>query len=248
MKRAFYIIGIFLLISALGPLVAFLNGEVDFSSNDHTKMSRESAHISPSPADHSEAIVQAFAARTFNWRGPFSVHTWIAVKPANANTYTVYEVIGWRRFHDLPVVAIHQDIPDRLWYGNKPELLLTISGSQAQALIPQIDKAARDYKYPDEYAYWPGPNSNTFIADIAKEVPGLGLNLPATAIGKDYLPFGKFVSVAPSGTGYLFSIGGVFSLTLARIEGLEINIIGLVYGINPLTRTIKFPGIGNMTF
>ncbi len=248
MKRIAYTFIIFLLLTALGPLVVVLKNEVDFSSTDPAKMSRETAHLSPLPSQHSGAIVQVFAARTFNWRGPFSVHTWIAVKPEHAQHYTVYEVEGSRRFKDLPMVVIAEDIPDRYWYGNKPELLLTITGPKAQALIPEIDKAARHYVYAKEFSYWPGPNSNTFIATIAKQVPGLELALPGTAIGKDYLPWGQFISRAPSGTGYQISLGGIVGLTLAREEGLEINIIGLVYGISPYTLTVKWPGIGNITF
>jgi hypothetical protein len=54
-------------------------------------------------------------------------------------------------------------------------------------LIKRIDKAAREYPYANEYTVWPGPNSNTFTAWIARAVPELGVDLPATAIGKDYL-------------------------------------------------------------
>jgi hypothetical protein len=236
------------MISALGPLIVFLKGDVDFSSSDYRVMSRESAQISPSPQAHPEALVQAFVARTFNWRGPFAVHSWIAVKPKNADHYTVYEVIGFRLYQGLSVVSVEKNLPDRYWYGNKPELILNISGKEAEALIPQIDKAAREYPYTHDYHYWPGPNSNTFIAMIAKDVPKMQLALPGTAIGKDYLPLGDFFAPAPSGTGYQFSIGGLFSITLAKIEGLEINIIGLVFGISPYTRTLKWPGIGNVEF
>ena len=45
---------------------------------------------------HPEAIVQVYASRTFGWRGAFAVHTWVAAKPAGADRYTRYEVIGWR--------------------------------------------------------------------------------------------------------------------------------------------------------
>jgi hypothetical protein len=34
---------------------------------------------------------------------------------------------------------------------------------------------------------WPGPNSNSFIEWIVLEVPGLGFNLPAKAIGKNWM-------------------------------------------------------------
>ena len=34
---------------------------------------------------------------------------------------------------------------------------------------------------------WPGPNSNSFTAWIALEVPELGLRLPAKAIGQSWM-------------------------------------------------------------
>ena len=38
-----------------------------------------------------------------------------------------------------------------------------------------------------------GPNSNTFTAWIAKQVPELELDLPFSAIGSGYVDYGKFV-------------------------------------------------------
>jgi hypothetical protein len=34
---------------------------------------------------------------------------------------------------------------------------------------------------------WPGPNSNSFTAWVGLEVPELELNLPFSAIGKDWM-------------------------------------------------------------
>lgn len=48
--------------------------------NDWRTASRDSAGIAPLPAETPEAVVQVYAARTFNWRGTFAVHTWVAVK------------------------------------------------------------------------------------------------------------------------------------------------------------------------
>ncbi|MBT7950209.1 MAG: DUF3750 domain-containing protein, partial [Gammaproteobacteria bacterium] len=87
-------------------------------------------------------------------------------------------------------------------------------------------------------------NSNSFVAEIGRQVPELKLDLPATAIGKDFLTKSRFFDAAPSGTGYQFSIYGLFGLTLARVEGLEINVLGLNFGINPFKLRLKLPGLG----
>jgi len=54
-------------------------------------------------------------------------------------------------------------------------------------LIEAVDQAARTYPWPENYSAFPGPNSNTFTAWVARQVPQLGLNLPLTAIGSGYV-------------------------------------------------------------
>ena len=79
-----------------------------------------------------------------------------------------------------------------------------------------------------------------------REVGGLEVALPVTAIGKDYLGPVRFLARAPSGTGWQFSLGGYFGLTLASREGLEINVLGAVLGVDFLRPAIKLPGLGRL--
>jgi hypothetical protein len=155
-------------------------------AGDWRTASRESAGIAP-PLTKKEAVIQVYGASTWGWRGMFAIHTWIATKPEGASSYTVYEVIGWRQRRGMSVVRIAKDLPDRYWYGERPQLLLDRRGKEAARLIPQIDEAARSYPWPDEYKAFPGPNSNTFPAWIAAKVPELGLELPLRAIGRGYV-------------------------------------------------------------
>ena len=71
----------------------------------------------------------------------------------------------------------------------EPSLLVDVRGPEAEALIDRIEGAVASYPFKDEYATWPGPNSNTFLAHVAREVPELSLDIPASAIGKDYRPW-----------------------------------------------------------
>ena len=41
---------------------------------------RSSAGLLPVAAEHPEAVVRVYAARTVRWRGIFAVHSWIVVK------------------------------------------------------------------------------------------------------------------------------------------------------------------------
>jgi len=110
----------------------------------------------------------------------------------------------------------------------------------------QIEKAVESYPYRDVYRTWPGPNSNTFVAHVARSVPDLRLELPPTAIGKDFLPNGDLAGRAPSGTGFQLSLYGVFGVLLALHEGVELNLLGLSFGVDVGAPAIKLPGLGRI--
>ena len=214
-------------------------------AQDWRTASREPVGLAPAAASTPEAVVQVYGARTVGMRGLFGVHTWVAVKPENAGAYTVYEVIGWRLRWSGSAVVIGQRAPDGRWFGAEPELYADVRGPEATKLIPRIDAAARTYPHAREYTAWPGPNSNTFVAWITRAVPELGVDLPPTAIGKDYLT-DTILGTAPSGRGLQFSIAGLFALTASGVEGLELNLLGLTFGLNPFDPALKLPMLGRL--
>src|SRR3990167_8755710 len=178
------LIGLGLALAVL-PVVMILSGAVSLG-RDYRIANLDSAGIAPDPAETPEAVVQVYAARALNWRGIFGVHTWIATKPENAPHFTVHQVICWRVFRDLPAVISETAVQDRNWFGNRPEIIAELRGKEATEAIAKIAEAVESYPYVHEYRLWPGPNSNTFTAYVARKVPELKLDLPVTAIGKDY--------------------------------------------------------------
>lgn len=208
--------------------------------------SRDATGLSPDPATTRDAVVQVFGARTVGWRGAFGVHTWIVVKRSGAERYTRYEVVGWGVDRGAPAIRVDRMGPDNYWFGARPDLLAERRGPDVDGVIDRVEAAVKTYPYPDRYRTWPGPNSNTFVAHVARQVPELRLDLPPTAIGKDYLPGGLFAA-APSGTGYQFSLFGLAGLMVAGEEGLEVNLLGLTLGVDPLDLAVKLPGIGRLT-
>ncbi len=156
------------------------------SNKDWRTASRETSGIAPDPLVMKEAVLQVYGASAWGWRGWFAIHTWIAAKRTGEPAYTVYEVVGWRLHRGLPVVRIEKDLPDRYWFGEKPRLLKELRGEGVDDLISAVDRAARAYPWPDTYRAFPGPNSNTFTAWVARQVPQLGLDLPFSAIGSGY--------------------------------------------------------------
>ena len=78
-------------------------------------------------------------------------------------------------------------------------------------------------------------------------MPELKLDLPPTAIGKDWLGSNVLLAKAPSGTGYQFSICGLLGILIAKEEGIEINLAGLNFGIDLKDLGIRLPGLGNIS-
>lgn len=201
-----------------------------------------SAGILPGARTQPEAVVHVMAARVGNWRGIFAHHTWLVLKPANADRYTRYDVVGWGQ-------PVRRDVraADGRWYGNAPEILITLRGDAARDAIPLITAATQDYRYQQTGTYnaWPGPNSNTFIAHLAQRAPILAPALLPTAIGKDWRG-PVFLGNTISGTGAQVSLGGLLGLSAGVAEGFEINVLGLVAGIDIMRPAIKLPGWGRL--
>lgn len=228
-----------------GPLAAIALGMVDITRPWYVGH-RDPAGLAPDAASTREAVIQVYAARTLGWRGAFGLHTWIAVKPRDGADYTVYEVIGWRKYRGLPVFVAHNRAPDGYWFGNRPWILTDLRGEAAEAAMQRTLDAIDSYPHKDNYRMWPGPNSNSFTAHVGRLVPDLGLDLPATALGKDYLGLTTVFGPAPSGTGYQFSLFGALGVLAARKEGLEVNVLGFTFGVDPSAPALKVPGVGRI--
>jgi len=191
-------------------------------------------------------VLQVYAARTVGWRGVLAVHTWIAVKPSGAASYSRYEVMGWGVGNGAPALRVNRTGPDNYWFGSRPELLVDRRGTGVDSLIARVEAAVAAYPYHASYRTWPGPNSNTFTAFVARSVPELRLALPPTAIGKDYLPGGALAALSPSGTGVQVSLFGLLGLIAGWEEGLEVNVLGLTFGLDVKDPALKLPIVGRL--
>ena len=206
----------------------------------------DSSGQAPDPATSQEAVLQVYAARALGWKGVIGVHTWIAMKPSGAASYSRYEVIGWGVDRGVPAIRVNRAGPDNYWFGSRPDLLVHRRGDGVDALIAMVEAAVREYPYRSSYRTWPGPNSNTFTAYIARAVPELRLDLPPTAIGKDYLPGGVPAGLSPSGTGFQLSLFGLAGLLVGWEEGIEVNLLGLTFGVDVKDPALKLPGLGRL--
>src|SRR5262249_14202027 len=126
-------------------------------------------------------------------------------------------------------------------------MLADISGTDAEKLIPLIEETVKGYDYSQsgDYRIWPGPNSNSFIAAILRTVPELGVALPPNAVGRDFR-YGFYVGPTDSGTGFEINLNGYAGIKFGWIEGIEMNLLGLVAGIDLRHPGLKLPGYGRI--
>jgi hypothetical protein len=239
--RKTLVVVLLLLVSPIAvSAVEYLFGDrsLDWQSAD-----RSSAGLLPSPAQHPEALVRVYAARTVRWRGIFAVHSWIVVKEANAVGYTRYDYTAWGE-----PIRVNGFAPDGRWFGGVPETVAAADGEAASRMIPKIRIAVEGYEWraSGDYRAWPGPNSNTFVAAVLAAAPELQAALPPTAIGKDFPYDGDVFGRTPSGTGFRVSLGGYLGLTIGWVEGIEINVLGAVFGIDLRRPAIKLPALGRL--
>jgi len=202
-----------------------------------------SAGLLPPARAKPDAAVYVYAARTGRWKGIFADHSWVVIKERGAGNYTRFDMVAWGR-----PVKIDNWVPDGRWYGHMPTVVAAIEGPAAELLIPRIRAAVARYPYNwhGAYSVWPGPNSNSFVAYVLAAIPEAGIVLPPTAIGKDWRVDGQIVGLTPSRTGVQLSLRGLLGVTVAWVEGVEINVLGLVAGLDIRRPAIKLPGFGRI--
>jgi hypothetical protein len=216
------------------------------SLDDHPENFRtanwESVGMLPEAGADREARLLIFSGRTGRWKGIFSVHSWIVYKPEGATTWSRYDVVGWGN-----PVRMNAWAPDGRWYGDVPRVLVDAKGAAAQVLIPKVRSAIEAYRYRNngDYRMWPGPNSNTFIAAVLRAVPELAATLPPNAVGKDFRD-GVYAGLTDSRTGVELSLFGVFGVKAGWVEGIEMNMLGLVAGLDLRHPALKLPGFGRI--
>ena len=198
--------------------------------------------VLPPPRAGDSAAVYVMSARTGGLKGAVAVHSWIVTKKRGAVRYDRYDVVGWGS-----PVRVNSYPADGRWYSNDPVIHHSLLGEQAERAIPRVEAAVREYRWRNrgDYSIWPGPNSNSFVAHVAREA-GLGTALPATALGRDYPADGRWFAWPENGHGLRLTLGGYLGLTIGGLEGIEANFLGAVFGFDPATWTLKLPGFGGV--
>ncbi len=226
-------------IAARAALYAISSAPLSYRDADWSS----TGSLPPATSDP-DARLLVFTGTTGGWKGVVAVHSWVVFKRDKAWSWTRYDVVGWGN-----PVRTNGWAPDGRWFGNSPVVVADVRGEEAERLIPKVEAAVKDYRYSHagDYRIWPGPNSNSFTAAVLRAVPELRTQLPSNAIGRDYRD-GFYAGRTDSGTGVEVNLAGYAGVKIGWVEGIEVNLLGLVAGLDVRHPGIKLPAFGRIGF
>ncbi|WP_182418100.1 DUF3750 domain-containing protein [Bartonella sp. HY038] len=201
-----------------------------------------SANFLPKPQAQGSSLY-IMGARTGGMKGAISLHTWIVFKKADESQYNRYDVVGWGK-----ALRHNAYAADAKWYSNAPFIIYESHNNDA--LIEKVEAAIKRYSYggSGQYIIWPGPNSNSFVGNILRDVPEINVALPPLAVGRNFLPNNKWYFYDKDNSDLIINYHGFGGLAIGGKSGLELDIGGFVLGIDIKSLGVKIPGIGRVGF
>ena len=195
-----------------------------------------------------------------DWYTRFAEHAWIDLKQGEEG-WTRIEITGTWSGVDVSHPQ-ETTVRETHRWDNRATVLALYRGEEAEHLIPQILQAAEEvrdfgrqeitmrengtwtgkFHAPDDgrlYDAWPGPNSNTLIAQILDAVPGFAAELHHNSVGKDY-PDGFRAGSTSSGCGFEADFG-LLGAGLGWKQGVELHVAGLTAGLSLWPPALKIP-------
>ncbi len=170
---------------------------------------------------HSNPIVRFAHHSWFDWRD-MAGQWWRLEVNTDLKDYDIdasfaAENVRWK--HDVQVLAI--------WHGD----VVLSSVEKMRALVNE---------WP-HYEAWPGPNSNTFMAEFLEQIPELASEMHHNAVGKDWVKDSWIhFGASTSGTGLELDLPYV-GAGIGLKEGFEMRLIGLTCGVSIWPPAIKLP-------
>jgi hypothetical protein len=194
----------------------------------------------PTDSDWIVAVKSCQLPQGIAWYARFAHHTWIDVKHGDEGDWMRIEVLTRTSGVQTSSIPARTARADTRWQ-RSIRVHTLIEGPRAQRIAAVIEAQALEHnaEYALGYHGWPGPNSNTLIAELAREIPDLALSFDPNALGKDYE--GWF------STGWTSSKTGVridslpLGFAIGLREGVELHLIGLTIGVSFVPPRLNLP-------
>ena len=187
------------------------------------------------------AVKSARLTSRYPWITRFAHHSWIDVKAGDEQAWMRYEVRGRGRGVMLRSIAGPAARGD-LWFDGRPiHVQRVITGAPAQRIAAALAQLApaEDARYEEGYWMWPGPNSNTFVAEFTDAIPELACLLDHNACGKDWHGF-LGAGLTPSRTGVHLDLP-LLGAAIGLEEGVELHLLGLTAAVRLFPPSLALP-------
>ena len=165
----------------------------------------------------------------------FATHTYVDYRLDSDSDWYRVEVTHPKS--GVRTVKLKEDaVHEKIRWNERVRILSQTNGQKHSNLIRDIRIFAKSYD-DSVYRSYPGPNSNTFIEKMTREVDGLSAQLDHNAIGKEIgFHFGK----TSGGTGIELQTP-VLGVAVGLKEGVELNVIGLSAGLSFWPPSLRVP-------
>jgi len=118
------------------------------------------------------------------WIGAIAWHYWFVVaEPAGRHRWEVWQT---KNAGGFCIGHVHRDLkhPDDGVGGGPSRLVMTWQDPEARRIVSVLEEI-QNYPHCQRYRYWPGPNSNTFVAWVLREA-GIDFLLDPRGIGRRF--------------------------------------------------------------
>ena len=118
------------------------------------------------------------------WIGAFAWHYWFVIEDETGRHR--WEVWQTKNAGSFCIGHVHRDLKQpEDGVGGGPSRLVTVWEGEQARRIAAVLADVRTYPYCERYHYWPGPNSNSFVAWVLRQA-GINYDLDRRGIGRRY--------------------------------------------------------------
>ncbi len=186
------------------------------------------------------AVKSAGIPKFMPWYAHFAEHTWVDAKLGDEERWVRAEVLNASSGATVAPIRAAEARSNWRWTDEAVRVHALIVGERARRIAEQLESATARIapRYDGGYEAWPGPNSNTFVRQLAFELPELGFVFDHNALGKDFT--WARAGLTPSRTGVELDTWPV-GVALALREGVELHLLQLTFAVRVWPPRLALP-------
>jgi hypothetical protein len=168
------------------------------------------------------------------WFTRFAEHTWIDFYHAGTWHRIEWNNIDYIWLNEMSATEAFDDVR----WEREIAVHEQFTGEWTVPVMAKMLAIGTDYEYATNYLPWPGPNSNSFVDWLAREVD-LPIVMPPSAIGKDHAMWLR-AGITAGNTGIELETM-LLGAEVGLREGVEVHVLGLTLGVGLWPPALKLP-------